>query len=147
MILLDSYAQQVYQIVGAAMNVHKELHSGLLESVYNEALCMELAKQGIGFQSEQELPIYYKGELMQKRYRMDIVCGDIIIELKAVNELLTEHRAQLFNYLRLTRKPIGLLINFGESSLHVERYYFETQSNTVSLFHVNRIGNCLLTDM
>lgn len=144
---LDSYAQQVYQIVGAAMAVHKELHSGLLEPVYNEALCMELAKQKINFQSEQELPVYYKGELMQKHYRMDIVCGDIILELKAVSELLSEHRAQLFNYLRLTKKPVGILINFGESSLHVERYYFDKNTNAISLFHVNRIGNQLLIDI
>lgn len=144
---LDSYAQQVYRIVGAAMDVHKELHSGLLEPVYNEALCVELARHNIEFQSEQELPVYYKGEQLQKHYRMDIVCGDIILELKAVSELLAEHRAQLFNYLRLTKKPIGLLINFGESSLHVERYYFAEDSNTISLFHVNRIGNQLLTDI
>lgn len=144
---LDSYTQLVYDIVGAAMDVHKELHSGLLEPVYNEALCMELSKRKITFQQELDLPIYYKGEQMTKRYRMDIVCGDIILELKAVNELLTEHRAQLFNYLRLTRKPIGLLINFGESSLHVERYFYDETTNSVKLFHVNRLVDQIVVDI
>ncbi len=145
--LSESDAKLVFQIVGAAIDVHKELHSGLLESVYNEALGIELTKREISFQSEQELPIYYKGELLQKRYRMDIVCGNIILELKAVNELVPDHRAQLFNYLRLTTKPIGLLINFGERSLHVERYYFDESRNNISLFHVNCIGNQFVIDM
>ena len=145
--MLDSYAKQVYSIVGAAIDVHKELHSGLLEAVYSEALCMELTKRNVDFLSEHELPIFYKGALMGKHYRMDIVCGDIILELKAVNEVLPEHRAQLFNYLRLSRKPIGLLINFGESSLHVERYYFEEETNSIMLFHVNCIGNQLIADI
>ena len=130
----QTYDALLYKIVGAAMTVHSELKYGLLEPVYQEALCMELEQRNVEYCSEETLPIYYKGVLMKKQYRMDIVCGDIIVELKSVEELLPEHRAQLFNYLRLTQKPVGMLINFGEPSLHFEKYYYDTESNEVVLY-------------
>ena len=106
------------------MEVHNELNWGLLEQVYNEALYRELKNKGIDSQCEVSLPCYYKGELMDKYYRLDMVVGDIIVELKSVTELTSAHRAQLFNYLRLTLKPMGILFNFGEESLRTERYFF-----------------------
>ena len=124
----------IYDIIGAAMDVHSELKCGLLEAVYAEAMTIELDDRGVEFESEVNLPIYYKGTLMQKQYRMDIVCRDIVVELKATDDILPEHRMQLFNYLRLTRKPIGILINFGEESLHFEKYYYDTESNEVVLY-------------
>ena len=130
----QTYDALLYKIVGAAMTVHSELKYGLLEPVYQEALCMELEQRNVEYCPEETLPIYYKGVLMKKQYRMDIVCGDIIVELKSVEELLPEHRAQLFNYLRLTQKPVGMLINFGEPSLHFEKYYYDTGSNEVVLY-------------
>lgn len=130
----QTYDALLYKIVGAAMTVHSELKYGLLEPVYQEALCMELEQRNVEYCSEETLPIYYKGVLMKKQYRMDIVCGDIVVELKSVEELLPEHRAQLFNYLRLTQKPVGVLINFGEPSLHFEKYYYDTESNEVVLY-------------
>lgn len=130
----QTYDALLYKIVGAAMTVHSELKYGLLEPVYQEALCMELEQRNVEYCSEETLPIYYKGVLMKKQYRMDIVCGDIVVELKSVEELLPEHRAQLFNYLRLTKKPVGMLINFGEPSLHFEKYYYDTESNEVVLY-------------
>ena len=130
----QTYDALLYKIVGAAMTVHSELKFGLLEPVYQEALCMELEQRNVEYCSEETLPIYYKGVLMKKQYRMDIVCGDIVVELKSVEELLPEHRAQLFNYLRLTQKPVGMLINFGEPSLHFEKYYYDTESNEVVLY-------------
>ena len=109
------YSEQIYNIIGAAMEVHRMLKGGLLEPVYNEALTMELIDRGIAAESEKYLPCYYKNHLMQKSYRMDIVVGDIIIELKSVHKLVSAYRAQLFNYLRLifnylrlTQKKIGL---------------------------------------
>lgn len=129
MIISQKNKDKVYKIVGAAMAVHAELGSGLLEAVYSEAMGFELDLQDVGYQREVELPIFYKGMELDKKYRMDIVCGDIIVELKAVAEILPEHRAQLFNYLRLTKKPIGLLINFGEHSLRTEKYYFDPLTN------------------
>lgn len=131
------YKDLVYKIVGAAMEVHNELNWGLLEPVYNEALHRELKSQGIDSQCEVSLPCYYKGELMDKYYRLDLVVGDIIVELKSVTELIPAHRAQLFNYLRLTTKPIGILFNFGEESLRTERYVFDKATNDCILVDVN----------
>ncbi len=127
----------VYDIIGAAMTVHRELNWGLLEPVYNEAMHMELQEMNIRHSREEHLPCYYKKRKMEKYYQMDLVVGDVIVELKSVEKLLPVHRAQLFNYLRLTKKPIGLLINFGEKSLRCERYAFLEDSNECVLLDVN----------
>ena len=111
------------------MEVHSSLGYGLLEPIYNEALVMELANRGIAAEAEKMLPCYYKQQLMKKNYRMDIVVEDMILELKSVKKIIPAHRAQLFNYLRLTRKPVGLLINFGNEGLEGERYAFDEKSN------------------
>ena len=129
MVDLSRYANLVYKIIGSAMTVHSELGWGLLEQVYQEALYLELLDRGIANEREQEIEIYYKKHLLEKKYRMDIVVGDIIVELKSVTSLVSAHRAQLCNYLRLTRKPIGLLINFGEESLVGERWAYDTDTN------------------
>lgn len=131
------YSQQIYQIIGAAMEVHRTLKGGLLEPVYNEALTMELTNRGILAEPEKYLPCYYKGCLMNKSYRMDIVVGEIVIELKSVQKLIPAHRAQLFNYLRLTQKKLGLLINFGGDSLEGERYVFDEKHNACYLVDRN----------
>ena len=131
------YKEQVFKIIGAAMAVHRNLGEGLLEPIYNEALVMELDDRGIKGEPEKYLPCYYKKRLMQKSYRMDIVVDDIILELKSVQKLIPAHRAQLFNYLRLTRKPIGLLINFGTESLQGERYAYNEDTNTCYLLDRN----------
>lgn len=127
------YKEKVYQIIGAAMLVHRNLGGGLLEPIYNEALVMELEDRGIKGEPEKFLPCYYKKRLMKKYYKMDIVVDDIVIELKSVQKLIPAHRAQLFNYLRLTRQPIGLLINFGGDSLQGERYAYDEEANTCYL--------------
>ena len=111
------------------MKVHSELGWGLLEPVYNEALHLELLDRGIGNEREKLLPCFYRQHKMEKNYRMDIVVDDVIVELKSARELLSAHRAQLFNYLRLTRMPIGLLINFGQPSLQGERYAYIEETN------------------
>jgi GxxExxY protein len=111
------------------MEVHGELGYGLLEPVYQEALSRELSIRHIDNVREKEIEIYYKGVKMDKFYKMDLVVDDIIIELKAVESVASEHRAQLFNYLRLTQKPIGVLINFGEKNLHSERYIYDKDTN------------------
>lgn len=123
------YKIAVYNIIGAAMTVHNELGWGLLEPVYNEALHLELLDRGIENEREKLLPCYYKEHQMEKFYKMDVVVGDVVVELKSVKELVSAHRAQLFNYLRLTKKPIGLLINFGQQSLQGERYAYVEETN------------------
>ena len=134
---LSKYANKVYKIIGAAMTVHSELGYGLLEPVYQEALHLELLDRGIANDREIEIPIYYKKHLLEKKYRMDIVVDDIIVELKSVTGLVSAHRAQLCNYLRLTRKPIGLLINFGEESLVGERWAYDQSTNECFLMDKN----------
>jgi len=131
------YKDTVYEIIGAAMVVHNELNWGLLEPVYNEALHLELLDRGIDNESEKLLNCYYKHHTMEKFYKMDIVVGDIVVELKSVDELNSAHRAQLFNYLRLTKKPVGLLINFGCESLEGERYGYDPVTNECILLDKN----------
>ena len=133
----NKYKDTVYQIIGAAMEVHDVMNWGLLEPVYNEALHLELLDRGSDNEREKELPCFYKHHEMEKFYKMDIVVGDVVVELKSVEELNSAHRAQLFNYLRLTKKPIGLLINFGQPSLQGERYGYDEESNESILLDKN----------
>lgn len=134
---IKRYKETVYEVIGVAMTVHTELGYGLQEGIYNESLCLELQDRHIDAESEVELLCYYKGRQLQKKYRMDIVVGDIIVELKSVSKILDEHRAQLFNYLRLTKKPVGLLVNFGVRGLMCERYAFDESCNECILLDKN----------
>ena len=120
------------------MEVHSELKWGLLEPVYNEAMHIELMERGIAHEVLKSLPCYYKHHKMQKHYQMDIVVeNDVIVELKSAAKLIPAHRAQLFNYMRITRKPIGLLINFGQSRLQGERYGLDQTTNECVLLDKN----------
>ena len=105
------------------MRVHRELGCGFLEKVYQEALEHEFIAEGIPFQREVKLKIYYKGVPLHQEYVADFVCYDkIIIELKAVKELDDSHRSQVFNYLKATGFKLGLLINFGKyDEIQIER--------------------------
>ena len=134
---IKDYKDTVYKIIGSAMKVHDELGWGLLEPIYNEALHLELLEQGVANEREKHLPCFYKHHQLEKYYQMDLVVGDIIVELKSVSELTSAHRAQLFNYLRLTKKPIGLLINFGQSYLQGERYAYCEYTNECLLLDRN----------
>lgn len=129
MLDFKKYSSKVYKIIGAAMEVHRQMKYGLEEPVYNECLSMELEDRGIRNVPEEKLPVYYKGKLLKKYYRMDIVVDDIVVELKSVKQLIPAHRAQLFNYLRITKKPVGILINFGAESLQGERYAYIEETN------------------
>jgi GxxExxY protein len=117
------YEQKSYKIIGACIEVHKELGSGFLEGVYQEALEMEFENLGIPFEREKELLIYYKNRKLQKRYKSDFICfNQILIELKALNHLTSEHESQIINYLKVTNLKVGLLFNFGEKSLKHKRF-------------------------
>lgn len=105
---------EVYSIIGAAIEVHRELGSGFLEAVYQEALEIELVARKIPFEAQKPLIIYYKGQRLNKEYIADLACFDqIIVELKAIDQLSGKEEAQLLNYLKATGIRIGLLINFG----------------------------------
>lgn len=98
----------------AAFEVYNDRGYGLAEEIYQECLEIELELQHIPFRSKQELVCFYKGRQLKKRYVPDLyVFGALVVELKAVSELAPEHEAQLINYLRITRQPVGYLINFG----------------------------------
>ena len=116
--------RQIYDIVGAAMEVHKVLGRGMEEPIYQEALQMELQDRGIVVEREKRLRLFYKERQLQKTYLADFICNDIIVELKSVEYIVSEHRAQLFNYMRITKMYKGILINFGEKSLRAERYLY-----------------------
>jgi GxxExxY protein len=102
------------RIIGAAIEVHKELGPGLLESAYEECLCRELLARGIHFERQRELPITYKGEAVDCGYRLDLVIdGEVVVELKAVEAISKLHEAQLLTYMKLGGYRIGMLINFN----------------------------------
>ena len=106
------------QIIGAAIEVHRELGPGLLESVYEERLCEELRLRGISFRCQIELPVTYKGIETGGKYRIDLIVADeVLVELKSVERILGVHEAQLLTYLKLTGKRVGLLINFNVAVL------------------------------
>jgi GxxExxY protein len=101
-------------VIGALIEVHRALGPGLLESAYEACLCAELSVRGIPCQRQRPLPIEYKGVRVDCGYRLDLVVGDgILVELKAVEQLLPIHEAQVVTYLRLARLPVGLLVNFN----------------------------------
>ena len=114
-----------YKIIGCAYDVHKILGPGLLESTYEKCLCFELEKLVIKYERQKELPINYKGMILDNGYRLDILVEDkIVIELKSVDTLQPIHSAQLLTYLKLSQKPLGLLINFNVTNLQdgIRRY-------------------------
>ena len=116
------YKVETYNIRGAIFAVHHELGNGFLERVYQDALELEFQKRGIPYEREKNIQIMYKGKPLGEPFRADFVCYDkIIVELKAVEELLSIHRAQVLNYLKATGFRLGILVNFGEQMARIER--------------------------
>jgi GxxExxY protein len=108
------YKEEVYQIVGAAIEVHRELGPGFLEAVYQEAIEIELKNRLIPFSSQRLLGIFYKGIRLNKEYLADLLCFDkIIVELKAIDRLSRKEESQILNYLKAANMRVGVLINFG----------------------------------
>lgn len=117
------YKDECYQIVGCCLEVHKRLGCGFKEAVYQEALEREFIDNDVNFEREKRLKIQYKGSYLKKEYSPDFVCFDkIVLELKAVSELTDIHMCQVFNYLKASKLRIGLLVNFGETSLVFKRF-------------------------
>jgi len=114
---------RTYRIIGAAMEVHKELGCGFLEAVYQEALEREFSIRGLPFQSHPEIRISYKGMVLDKTYQPDFLCYDaVIVEIKALSNLAGTEEAQILNYLKASGAKIGVLLNFGNKSLEYRRY-------------------------
>lgn len=114
---------QTQAIIGVAMKVHRELGCGFLEYVYQCAMAVELEKQGIPFDREVNLPVYYSGAKLDCHYRVDFICyGDILIELKALKQVTGVEDSQVINYLKASSMGRALLINFGGRSLDFKRF-------------------------
>ena len=108
------YKDEVYQIIGAAMEVYNQLGNGFLEAVYQDALVLELRLRKIAFQEQTLLELTYKGQTLRHTYVPDLIVFDkIVVELKAISMLGPNEEAQLLNYLKATGMRLGLLINFG----------------------------------
>ena len=116
--------KDIYDVVGAAMEVRKTLGRGMEEAIYQEALALEMNKRGMVAEREKELRLTYKGVVWNKTSRADFYYNGIIIELKSVTEIVSDLRAQLFNYMRISGNHRGILINFGEKYLRSERYLY-----------------------
>ena len=119
------FKDEVYAIVGAAMEVSNELGAGFLEAVYQEALEIELEERGIPLAAQVPVEIMYKGRRLAKEYIPDVICFDrVIVEIKALKQLTSNEEAQLLNYLKATGKPVGVLLNFGSPKLEWKRMVF-----------------------
>jgi len=117
--------ERTYKIIGAGMEVHKELGCGFLEAVYQEALEREFVNQGIPFKSQPTVQIAYKDKPLNKTYQPDFICfGEVILEIKAITSLTGLEESQLINYLKATGIKVGLLINFGARSLEHKRLVY-----------------------
>lgn len=114
--------EQTFAIIGAAMTVHRELGHGFLEAVYQEALEMEFGHAGVPCRREVEMPVSYRGKTLSTGYRADFLCYEsTVVELKAIERMTSREEAQLLNYLKVSGKEKGLLLNFGSSSLEYKR--------------------------
>ena len=116
------YKVESYKIIGACMKVHSNLGSGFLEAVYQEALEDEFLRQKVPFKKQVKLNVYYDGKLLKKFYKADFVCYDkIIVEIKSAQFLHQDQSKQTLNYVKATQYKLGILVNFGQSSLVYRR--------------------------
>jgi GxxExxY protein len=120
--MIHEHDPQTYAIIGAALTLRTELGPGFLESVYHEALNIELGLREIPFRSRIELPVLYKGIRLSSTFRADLICfDDVVVELKALKTMSRTEGSQLLNYLKATGLKRGLLLNFGTKSLQPKR--------------------------
>ena len=132
MIDIEAYKKHIYDVVGAIHEVHNELGAGLNEYCYQEGLQIQLEESGIPYSRELSFHPQYHGKPMNSEYRIDFLCkNDIVIECKAVTELVSTHRAQLFNYMRLLRISCGILVNFAPKFATIERYFLDKETNEI----------------
>ena len=130
--------KDIYDFVGAAQEVHRTLGRGMHERIYQEALAVEMKQQGMEYEREKHLHLAYKGVDLEMTYIADFYYNGIIVELKSLESITSEHRAQLFNYMRITEHERGILLDFGEKSLRAERYlYLPEDDNFVLLTKEN----------
>ena len=130
MINLTESDPRTYAIIGAAMEVHRQLGCGFLEPVYQEALEMEFAERAIPYNAQHKYTIEYKGKILESYYKPDFICfGSVVVELKALSRLGSIEESQLINYLKVTGHETGLPINFGSRSLEKRRFLWTPDRN------------------
>ena len=132
------YKDESFKIIGACFEVYNHKGFGFTEPVYQECLIHEFGIQGIPFVSQPELPMMYKGQMLEHSFKPDFICFEkIILEIKAVASLTDAHRAQILNYLHATDFELGLLINFGQfPKLFYERFACNRRNNSASFYEV-----------
>jgi GxxExxY protein len=109
---------EVYAIVGAAIEVHKEMGSGFLEAIYQEGMELELSDRGIPYTPQELLQVRYKGRLLKKYYLADFICfGSVLVEIKAIEKISGREESQMLNYLKATGLRAGIILNFGKDGL------------------------------
>jgi len=129
----DKKDPETYTIIGAAMAVHKELGSGFLEAVYQEALEKEFQIQKIPYEREKEIPIFYRGQKLKTVYRSDFICHEnILVELKALSKMSGIEEAQVINYLKASGFNKALLINFGTPQMQYKRLVLNLRTSAQS---------------
>lgn len=117
------FKDEVFKIIGAGMAVSNILGCGFLEAVYQEVMEIELEENGIPFEPQKRIQISYKGRILKKEYIADILCYEkVIVEIKAIKKITEIEEAQMLNYLKATKLPLGLLVNFGGKKLEWKRY-------------------------
>lgn len=121
------------QIIGGAIDVHRVVGPGALESIYTACIHHELSLRGLRWRSQQQIPLVYKGVTLDPCYRMDLIVEEcVVVELKSVEALLPVHDAQVLSYLKLTKSPVGLLINFNVAKLvHGIRRFLNTEGGPI----------------
>ena len=120
---IDAFDSETYAIIGAAQHVHTVLGRGYLETVYQLALAKTFRKRGIPFEREVDVPVVFEGERLECTYRCDFICyGTVLVELKALTSYSGAEEAQVINYLKAGPLDVGLLINFGQDRLRVQRF-------------------------
>ena len=131
----------MYNIVGAGMEVYNVLGRGMEEPIYQEAWDMELVERGMNPHREVWLDTFYKGTKLKKQYKADFVLDGVIVELKSVSAFDSEHRAQLFNYMRITKQIRGVLMNFGGRKFAAERYLYQEETDDFVLLKEENYRN------
>lgn len=125
--------QEGYDFMGAAFEVYNDMGNGYTEDIYQEAIELELSDRNISFAAQSELTIHYKGKPLRKKFRPDLMVSDhIVVELKAVSAITSEHEAQLLNYLKATGKPVGYLVNFGSKEKLEWKRFARTKNISVN---------------
>ena len=132
MINLEVEKKKMYDVIGTIHDVHHFLGPGLNESCYQEAMELQLKDSAIPYKREMTFHPTYRGKTLEATFRIDFLCkDDIIVELKAVTELNVNHRAQLFNYMRLLNKPCGILVNFLPKFADIQRYFYDEENKNI----------------